>query len=71
MLGTAGYTPAIQGHRVEGSKKFMIFKMLHFYPFQASYCRARCADYKKVSYVGVGPSKVGQKRAKLLLASAS
>ena len=23
-------TPAIQGHRVEGSKKFMIFKMLHF-----------------------------------------
>ena len=47
-------TPAIQGHRVKGS----------------IYCRARCADSKKVSYVGVGPSKVGQKRAKISLASA-
>ena len=36
------YTPAIQGHRVKGS----------------IYCRARCADSKKVSYVGVGPCKV-------------
>ena len=58
------HTPAIQGHRVEGSEKFMIF-----HPFQALYRRARCDDYKNVSYVGVGPSKVGQKRAKLLLAS--
>ena len=28
-------TPAIQGHRVEGSKKFMIFKMLHFPSFSS------------------------------------
>ena len=64
-------TPAIQGHRVEGSKNLRSSKSYIFHPFQALYCRARCADYKKVSYVGVGPSKVGQKRAKLLLASAS
>ena len=29
-----------------------------------------CADFEKVSYVGAGPSKVGQEGAKLPLASA-
>ena len=40
------------------------------HPFLALYCTARCADSKKVSYVRVGPRKVGLKRAKLPLASA-
>ena len=48
----------------------MIFKSYIFHPFQALYCRARYADSKKVSYVGVGPCKVGQNRVKLLLAIA-
>ena len=48
----------------------MIFIKLLFPHLKALNCRARCADSKKVSYVGVGPSKVGQKRAKLPLASA-
>ena len=63
-------TPAIQGHRVEGSKNLLSSKSYIFHPFQALNCRARCADSKKVSYVGVGPRKVGLKRAKLPLASA-
>ena len=48
----------------------MIFKSYIFHPFQALYCRARYADSKKVSYVGVGPRKVGLKGEKLPLASA-
>ena len=64
-------TASIEVHRVKGSKNLWFSKSYIFHPFQALYCRARCADSKKVSYVGVGPRKVGLKRAKLLLASAS
>ena len=64
-------TASIEVHRVEGSKNLWFSKGYIFHPFQALYCRAWCAYSKKVSYVGVGPSKVGQKRPKLLLASAS
>ena len=62
--------PTFEVHRVKGSKNLWFSKSYIFHPFQALYCRARCADYKKVSYVGVGPRKVGLKRAKLPLASA-
>ena len=50
---TSDDTPAIQGHRVEGSKNSWFSKSYIFLPFQVLYCRARCADSKKVSYVGV------------------
>ena len=60
-----------RGIEWKGVKNSWSSKCYIFHPFQALYCRARCADYKKVSYVGVGPSKVGQKRAKLLIAGAS
>ena len=63
-------TASIEVHKVEGSKNLWFSKSYIFHPFQALYCRARCADSKKVSYVGVGPRKVGLKRAKLPLASA-
>ena len=64
-------TPTFEVHRVEERKNLRLSKSYLFHPFQALYCRARCADSKKVSYVGVGPRKVGLKRAKLPLASAS
>ena len=64
------FTPTFEVHRVEGSKNLWFSKSYIFHPFQALYCRARCADSKKVSYVGVGPRKVGLKRTKLPLASA-
>ena len=38
--------------------------------FPEPMCRTRCADSKKVLYVGVGPLKVGQKRTELALANA-
>ena len=63
-------TASIEVHRVEGSKNLLFSKSYIFHPFQASYCRSWCADSKKVSYVRVGPRKVGLKRAKLPLASA-
>ena len=64
------HTPTFEVHRVEGSKNLWFSKIYIFHTFQALYCRARCADSKKVSYVGVGLRKVGLKRAKLPLASA-
>jgi len=54
----------------KGGKNLPFQKSYFFLLFSALYCRARCADSKKVSYVGVGPRKVGLKRAKLPLASA-
>ena len=65
-----GNTPTFEVHRVEGSKNLRFSKIYIFHTFQALYCRARCADSKKVSYVEVEPSKVRKERAKLPLASA-
>ena len=41
----------------KGVKIYDFQKSYIFHPFQALYCRARCADSKKVSYVVAGPPK--------------